>query len=194
MSESSTTTHPTPPDAYHDLPRETRSRRPSGWDIALGVLLVLASLFLLANAVFATVLSVFLIAWTALIGGVVMVIHAIVNRKSESVWLGVISGVILAVLGVVMLANPGIGIVALTMLAGAGFLASGIIRLILATSVPSGRGWLIFGGVVALLLGLFVLLNFAEATFTLLGILVGVTMLVDGITMLAGGRTTVARV
>ena len=55
-------------------------RRRTGWDVVLGVVLVLAGLFVLGNAVVATFLSVLLLGWIAIGSGVVTLVGAFVRR------------------------------------------------------------------------------------------------------------------
>jgi uncharacterized membrane protein HdeD (DUF308 family) len=50
------------------------------------------------------------------------------------------------------------------------------------------RGLLIVSGIVSVVLGLFVLFNLASATLTLLGVLLGIQTVVEGLTLLVAGR------
>jgi len=163
-----------------------RSR--SGWDVALGILLVIAGLVILGNAAFATVVSIFFLGWMAVVGGVVALVAALFRIGKGGFWPALISGGLLLVIGVVILRNPTVSVVTLTLLAGTLFLFGGIIRLVAAFQVDQNRGIMIFSGIVSLLLGLLVLFNLFEASVALLGILIGVQALVDGLTLLILGR------
>jgi uncharacterized membrane protein HdeD (DUF308 family) len=55
------------------------------------------------------------------------------------------------------------------------------------------RAAMVLSGVVGIVLGLMVLFNLFEATLTLLGILLGVQALTDGIMLLLFGRLQVGR-
>jgi uncharacterized membrane protein HdeD (DUF308 family) len=163
-----------------------RSR--SGWDVALGILLVIAGIVILGNAAFATAVSIFFLGWMAVIGGVVALVASLFRIGRGGFWPALISGALLLVIGVVILRNPGLSVVTLTLLAGTLFLVGGIIRLVAAFQVDQNRGIMIFSGLVSLALGLIVLFNLVEASFALLGILIGVQALVDGLTLLVLGR------
>jgi uncharacterized membrane protein HdeD (DUF308 family) len=78
--------------------------------------------------------------------------------------------------------------VTLTLLAGTLFLVSGVIRVVAAFQVDQNRWIMIFSGAVSLVLGLMVVLNLFQASLVLLGVLIGVQALVDGITLLLLGR------
>jgi len=103
-------------------------------------------------------------------------------------WPAIISGALLLALGIVVLRNPLLSAVTLTLLAGTLFLMGGVIRLVAAFQIDQNRGIMVFSGLVSLGLGLLVLLNLVEASLELLGILIGVQALVDGLTLLVLGR------
>jgi uncharacterized membrane protein HdeD (DUF308 family) len=163
-------------------------RRRTGWDVVVGALLVLAALYVFGNVVLATKLSVLVLGWTALISGVAMVVGTLVRARSRAAWSLALGGVVLAVLGLFLLRNPVAGALALTLVAGALLLTTGLTRMFGAFGVPEARGLLLVSGFISAALGVFVLLNLATATFTLLGILLGTQTLVDGVTLIVVGR------
>ena len=163
-----------------------RSR--SGWDIVWGLLLVVAGIAILVHAVAATAISVFFIGWLAVIGGVVGLVAGLFRIGKGGFWPAIISGSLLLVLGIVILRNPAASVVSLTLLAGTLFLMGGVIRLVAAYQIDQNRGVMIFSGIVSLVLGLIVVFNLLEASLILLGTLLGVQALVDGITLLILGR------
>jgi uncharacterized membrane protein HdeD (DUF308 family) len=163
-------------------------RRRTGWDVAMGALVVIAGLVVLANVAFATVVSVLFIGWTAIIGGVVALAGAFARIGKGGFWPIAVGGGLLLVLGLVLVRRPGLGALGLTVLAGALFLAGGITRIVAAVETPEDRTMLLFSGIASTVLGLIVFFNIWEATLTLLGILLGIQALVEGITLLLFGR------
>jgi uncharacterized membrane protein HdeD (DUF308 family) len=166
----------------------TLERSRSGWDIVWGVLLVIAGIAILVHAVAATAVSVFFLGWLAVIGGIVGLVAGLFRIGKGGFWPAIISGALLLVLGVVILRNPAASVVSLTLLAGTLFLMGGVLRIVAAFQVDQNRGVMIFSGVVSLVLGLIVVFNLIEASFLLLGTLLGVQAVVDGITLLILGR------
>lgn len=166
-------------------------RRRTGWDIVLGVVLLIGGIYVLSNSVLATAVSVLVIAWMSLIGGIMMLITALLSIGSGFSWSTVIGGAMLTVLGLFMLRSPLAGAVALTIMAGALFFASGLMRITLAFTVPSHRWLLVFSGVVSIALALWIMLNPGAATLQLLGILLGVQVITEGVTLLVSGRLRV---
>lgn len=166
----------------------TLARRRTGWDVLLGILLILGGLVVLGNVALATAVSILIIGWTALISGLVLFVGAFFRIKTGGFWSAALGGAVLAVLGVFLLRNPVAGAASLTLLAGSLFAVAGITRLFASAQHPEGRAILIISGVISLLLGLWVLFNLSAATLTLIGILLGVQILVEGITLLLAGR------
>ena len=163
-----------------------RSR--TGWDVALGILMVIGGFVLLGNAVFATAISVLFLGWMALILGIVLVVASLFRIGQGGFWLTALGGALIGVLGLAMIRNPAATAVTLTLVAGTLFFAGGVARLAAAAVVPAARAGLIFGGVVSVGLGLIVLFNIWEASLTLLGILLGIQVLVEGLALLVLGR------
>ena len=169
-------------------------RRRTGRDSILGILLILAALFLLANVARATALSVRVLGWTALASGVVLLVRALVGARSGTTWSAALGGVVLAVLGAFVLRNPAVGALTLTLLTGSLLLATGLTRMFSASARSDARAVQLVSGLVSAALGLFVLLNLTTATLTLLGVLVGVQLLLEGAALVAAGRLRAARI
>lgn len=167
-------------------------RRRTGWDVVFGLLLVIGAFVVLGNVVLATVVSIFVIGWVALASGVVLLIGSLFKIKSGGFWSAALGGAVLTVLGLFILRNPVVGALTLTLLAGSLFLASGMTRIIVAFQAPESRWLIVISGLISVALGVWVLFNLAEATLTLLGVLLGVQTLVEGITLVAAGRVRVA--
>lgn len=163
-------------------------RRRTGGDVVFGVLLVIGGFIVLGNAVIATAISVLLLGWTALIAGVVLLVSALFRIGSGGFWSAALGGAVLAVLGLFFLRNPGVGALSLTLVAGAMFLATGLVRIFLGFQVSEHRWLLVISGLISVVLGLLVLFNLVAATLTLLGVLLGIQTLLEGLTLLAAGR------
>lgn len=163
-------------------------QRRTGWDIVFGILLIIGGLVILGNVVLATAISVFLLGWMALISGVVLLVGAFFRIKSGGFWSAALGGVVLGVLGLFILRNPAVGALTLTLLAGSIFLVTGLTRIFASAQFGDARWLLIISGIISVGLGLLVLFNLATATLTLLGILLGVQTILEGLTLMVVGR------
>lgn len=163
-------------------------QRRTVWDVVFGIVLVIGGFVVLGDVVLATAVSVFLIGWMALFSGVTLLIASLFRIRSGGFWSAALGGAILTVLGLFVLRNPLIGAVSLTLLAGSMFFASGLTRIVAAFQVTEARWLLVISGLISVGLGLYVLFNLAAATISLLGILMGIQILLEGMTLIAAGR------
>jgi uncharacterized membrane protein HdeD (DUF308 family) len=163
-------------------------RHRTGWDSVLGVLVILAGLFILAHVAIATEVSVMFLGWFALIGGIAALMGAVFRMGRDGFWTTAVGGALLTVLGLMLLRNPNAAAVALTLIAGALFLVGGIARILAAVESPTGRGVLIFSGAVSAILGLIVLSDVWTNSLILLGLLLGLQTLMEGFSLLLFGR------
>lgn len=162
--------------------------RRTGWDVAIGALLAIAGIVVLGYAAFWTEVSVLFMGWMLVAVGALALVASFFRIGKGGFWSAALTGGLLGVLGLFMLTNTEATTVTLTLLAGTIFLAGGIVRLAVAADDRTYRVPLIFGGIVEVALGLIVLFNLFDASAVLLGVLLGVEVLVAGITMMLIGR------
>lgn len=162
--------------------------RRTGWDVVLGALLVVGGLAILGDAAFATTVSVKFIGWVLLLVGLGGLGAAVFRIGKGGFWSVALSGGVLTVLGLFFLRNTQAAALTLTLIAGTIFLTSGIVRLVASAADPEYRVPLLLGGVVSTALGLIVLFNLFDASYVLVGVLLGIQVLVDGLSMILVGR------
>jgi membrane protein HdeD len=164
-------------------------RRRTGWDVALGVLLIIGALGIFGDVTLATTVSVSFLGWLTVISGVILFAGALRRVKSGGLSASLPGGVGLVVLGLFILRNPLIGAFSITLLAGALFLTMGVVRVVTSGQFGPDRWLLVASGLISAGLGLFVLLNVVAATPALIGTLLGAQVLLEGMTLLVAGRT-----
>ncbi|MGY1821278.1 DUF308 domain-containing protein [Geodermatophilus sp. SYSU D00079] len=103
----------------------TPVRPRTGGDVIVGILVIVAAVIMFGDVVVATVVPVLLLGWTALVCGVVMVARTLLHIQAGVSWTVALGGVVLAVVGLFSIRNPGIGALTLTLLAGSLFLTCG---------------------------------------------------------------------
>lgn len=170
-----------------DDPRAFEHRR-TVWDIVLGVLTVIAGAIVLGHVAVASLVSILFVGWMLLISGAALAVSGLVGWKQPAQRWNLATGAILAILGLGFVRNPGAGLLVLTLLAGSLLLAGGVIRLIAAFQPGAPRGILLFNGAVTLLLGFLVISQWPLSALWLLGTILGVQMIVDGLTAALVGR------
>lgn len=169
-------------------------RRRTLWDVVLGALLVVGGIVVLANAVLATAVSVIFLGWATLVAGIVLGLGSFLRERGGGFPFGIVAGVLLAVLGLLILRNVGATATLLTAVVAFAFLGSGLIRVALARQHGRVARWtLVVSGVISAGLGVFVLLELSAVSWVLLGTLLGIEIIIDGLTFIVVGRFTLVR-
>jgi uncharacterized membrane protein HdeD (DUF308 family) len=166
----------------------TVERRRTGWDVVLGALSVLAGLIVLGHVAVASVISVLFLGWMLSAAGIVLAIGGIVHWSRPGRWWTLVTGGVLLALGIGFLRNPGAGLLVLTLLAGSLLFVGGIARIAASAQPDAPRGMLIASGSISILLSLMILFQFPVSAVWFLGTVLGVELLIDGITTIAVGR------
>ncbi len=153
----------------------------------MAVVAFVGGMFALANPFAASVAATVIAGWMFLIMGA---IQAFAGFRAEGtgakIW-SILLGLLAVVLGVMILGEPLRGMVALTTVVAAMFLAGGIAKVILSFSMEDRRFfWMILiSGIASVVLGIIIFANFPVSAATSLGILLGVELLFDAGSALA---------
>lgn len=133
----------------------------------------------------------------AVLLGAVLVIGALVHI-AQAFWAGnwesalgqVLLAVLYGVAGIAFMTNPIVGLATLTLLAIGFFLADGIVEIAwgLRSRGQPGSPWLLASGGVSLLLAVLLWLGFPSSAIWAIGVLLGVNLLVTGISIVLVGR------
>ena len=152
-----------------------------GWILAFGILSIIWGLFAIAYSMLFTVVSVLVLAWLLIIGGVIEGVHAIRHRERGHLALYLLEALIAIVAGALLLRSPADGALVITLLLASYFVIAGIFRIVasLMLRLP-GWGWMLANGVMTLLLGIFVWGGWPVTAFWVLGVFIGVSLLFTG--------------
>ncbi len=157
--------------------------------IIVGVLSVLAGIFALANPLAATLTAELIAGWGFLLVGVLQIVGAFRDIGwGARIW-AILLGLAFIATGVMLLGDPLAGIVSLTVVVGVLFLITGITRIIMSFSLPRGGGfWLVMlSGALSLILAFMVFSNFPESAAVMLGVLLAIELISNGIAMIVLG-------
>lgn len=161
-----------------------------GWLLALGIGLVLAGVAAISVPIVATIGVVTVLGILLLAAGAVQIVSSFSCAKWSGLIVHVLVGILYAVFGFLVLENPLAGAAGLTLLIAAMFLVGGVFRIVVSLRERfPGWGWMLLNGAVTLLLGIIIWRNLGEATLVIVGLLVGIEFLFNGVTwiMLAIG-------
>jgi uncharacterized membrane protein HdeD (DUF308 family) len=176
-------------DMANEYPLRSIARESAGWTIALGVLLIILGILALMAPGIAGVAVTVMIGWLLILGGIAhLVLSWHLRRAGGMIW-ELLIGLSYIVVGVYMLAYPGVGLVALTAFLGAYLLIKGIFELIMWFRVRHlrGSGWVLFDAIVSLILSGMIWMHLPYSATWVIGTLVGFGILFSGISRLVLG-------
>jgi uncharacterized membrane protein HdeD (DUF308 family) len=165
-----------------------------GWFMGLGIVLLLAGVAAIAFPFLSTIATKIALGWIFMVGGAVLVVHAVSAKQWRGFVLGLLLGVLYLVAGGWLAFFPFTGIVTLTILLAALFLAEGILEVIMAVRVRphEGWGWLLLSGVIAVAVGVLIAYELPASATWAIGLLAGINLLSTGLSFvflaLAGRR------
>ncbi len=158
-------------------------RQASTLSILWGVLLIVFGILAVGAPFIAAVAVSVLVAWLIILAGVVhlmLAVHA--HRAGRLIW-KLLVGVAYVVFGVYLIVHPLLGVASLTLLLALLFLIEGILDVILFFNMRSMRGsfWVLVDGIITILLGLLIYLQWPSSSIWAIGTLVGVSMIISGL-------------
>lgn len=159
-------------------------RHASTWSILWGVLLIILGMLALASPFLAAVAVSVVIAWLIVMAGVVHLILAFHAHRAGSLIWKLLVGLAYLFFGAYLLLHPVLGVASLTLVLASLFLIEGILNIVLYLQMRSVRGssWVLLDGIITLLLGLLIYLQWPSSSVWAIGTLVGVSMIISGIT------------
>lgn len=153
-----------------------------GWMLALGILMLVLGVIGLYASVALTIVSVLLFGALLVAGGIAQAIEAFRATGWKSVALHIGIALLYIVGGGIALYDPVAASLSLTIVIGAMLLATGILRAIIAFQMRPvrGWGWVLFGGIMSVLLGVLIFAEWPVSGLFAIGLFVAIELLVDG--------------
>jgi uncharacterized membrane protein HdeD (DUF308 family) len=161
-------------------------RRSLGVLIALGILMILLGLAALLNPLLVSIAVARILSWIFLFAGIVRTVYAIQAWRQRGFWLKLIVGILYLVVAILLLSNAFGATLTLTLALGWVIVAQGILEIITAFKVrpEPNWGWMLFSGLMALILGILILNRWPFNAIWLLGFFTGLSFIVAGFWMI----------
>ena len=157
-----------------------------GWSVALSILMILAGCLAIVVPAAAGIAITIFVGWLLIFSGVAHFVFGWHTRSNGGLIWELLLGIAYIAVGVYLLMNPIAGLASLTLALAMYLLAEGILELILSfrlRPVP-GWGWLLFDGIVTLILSVMIWRTWPSNSPWVIGTLVGISMLFSGIARL----------
>ena len=165
------------------------AKKNAGWIVVLGVVTVIAGFLSLVMPWAGGVGVTVFVGFALMVGGIARVVAAFSAGSFGRGTLAFIGGALCLLAGVIMVARPGAGLAALTLMVGAYLLVDGIFGAVLAFQVKpeKGWGWMLFSAVMSLILGFLLLREWPLTGLWAIGTLVGINLLFAGFSLISIG-------
>jgi uncharacterized membrane protein HdeD (DUF308 family) len=165
------------------------SKKITGWYIAAAVLFIVLGMFAIIEPAVAGIGLTLLVGWLLIISGVTHLIGAFKGGGAKQVIYQVLIGLLYVIGGFYCLTHPLLAISTLTLMLAAVILAGGILEIISYFQLKgeAASGWLLFNGIVSLLLGGMIWFHWPSSSVWAIGTLVGAKLLMTGVTRLMFG-------
>ncbi len=159
-------------------------RQASKASIVWGILLVVFGMVAIGSPFLAAVAVNIAVAWLIVLAGVVHIMLGVRAHGGGSMIWKLLVGLAYLVFGVYLITHPVLGVATLTLVLASLFLIEGILNIILFFNMRplGGSTWVLVDGIITLLLGLMIYMQWPSSAAWAIGTLVGVSMIVSGLT------------
>jgi uncharacterized membrane protein HdeD (DUF308 family) len=158
------------------------------WFVLLGVALVVLGTIALGAVVIASLAAAVAIGVLMLISGVAEVLGAFWTRGWSGFFLHLLGGVLSIVVGILFLRAPVGALLALTLLMAAFLMVGGIFKIVAALTYQfAAWGWPLVSGIIDLILGVLIWMEWPASALWVIGMFVGISMIFRGFNWIALG-------
>jgi uncharacterized membrane protein HdeD (DUF308 family) len=169
-----------------NTPLQTVAKRATGFSIFLSILLIVCGILAILLPIEMSIGVVILLSWLLMIAGVFLFIHAFRSHGVGHILWKIVVALAYFSIGLFLRMNPGIGLATLTFALIMFLVAEGVIDIIFyfRTRSAGASGWLLFDGIVTLILGIMIWRHWPTGSLWVIGFLVGINMIMTGTTRL----------
>ncbi len=173
---------------FEGLRRQLASTIHAHWKLFLAQGIVMMVLGLLAVAVpnIATLAVEIFAGWLFFVGGIFRAISVWRSRRAPGFAWSLLAAVLSVVLGLILIFRPLAGVLTLTMVLVAFFIIEGIASIVAAVEHRQhlrSWGWVLFSGIIDLLLAYLIWQGWPSSAAWAIGLLVGINMLFLGLSL-----------
>jgi uncharacterized membrane protein HdeD (DUF308 family) len=153
-----------------------------------GILLVVLGLAAMIAPLIAGLAFTIFLGWMFLISGAAGLAMTLWARQMPGFWWSLISAVLAVGAGIILLTRPAQGVLTLTIVIGAYFLAEGVATIMYALEhrreLSERWSWMLFSGVLDILIAAMIITGLPGSAEWAIGLLVGINLLFGGATLI----------
>lgn len=157
-------------------------RKTVGWSIGLSVLMIGAGVLAIASPLAAGIAVNVLVAWLLVFSGCAHLVFAWYTRTGRGFLWELLVGILYILTGGYLLVHPLAGLASLTIALAIYLFLEAVLEFILSFMLRPlpGTGWLLFDGIVTLILAVMIWRTWPTSAPWIIGTLVGISMLFSG--------------
>jgi uncharacterized membrane protein HdeD (DUF308 family) len=178
------------PQDITSLQTEMRAAVHEHWKAFLieGILLAVLGLAAMIAPLIASLAFTIILGWMFLISGIAGLAMTYWARQMPGFWWSLISAVLAIGAGLILLTRPAQGVLTLTIVIGAYFLAEGVATIMYALEhrreLSERWSWMLFSGVLDILISAMIITGLPGSAEWAIGLLVGINLLFGGASLI----------
>ena len=153
-----------------------------------GILLTVLGLAAMIAPLIASLAFTIFVGWMFLISGIAGLAMTFWARQMPGFWWSLISAVLAVGAGIVLLARPAQGVLTLTIVIGAYFLAEGVATIMYALEhrreLSERWSWMLFSGLLDILIAAMIITGLPGSAEWAIGLLVGINLVFGGASLI----------
>ena len=155
----------------------------SGWSMLWGILMFVCGILAISLPLASSIGIVILLAWLILFAGISHLIFAFHSHSIGGFLWQILLALIYGAAAIYMLMNPLLGVLSLTLVLAVFLLFEGILEIALYFGIRRVRhaGWVLFDGIITLILGILIWAQWPSSSIWVIGTLVGISLIFSGI-------------
>ena len=160
------------------------ARHGSTISVLWGALLIVLGMVAIGSPLLAALAVNVLVGWMIVLAGAVHMMLAFRAHGAGSMIWKLLVGIAYLCFGIYMITHPLLGVASLTLVIASLFLIEGILNIILFFKMRPMHGstWVLVDGIITLLLGLMIYMQWPSSADWVIGTLVGISMIFSGVT------------
>jgi uncharacterized membrane protein HdeD (DUF308 family) len=153
-----------------------------------GIVLVILGFAAMVAPLIASLAFTIFLGWMFLISGVAGLVMTFWARAMPGFWWSLISAALAVGAGIVLLARPAQGVLTLTIVIGAYFLAEGVTTIMYALEhrreLSERWSWMLFSGLLDILIAFMIIAGLPGSAEWAIGLLVGINLVFGGASLI----------
>jgi uncharacterized membrane protein HdeD (DUF308 family) len=160
----------------------TIAKESVAWSIGLSVLMLVTGVLAMAIPPVAGIAVLVVVAWLLIFSGAAHLVFAWHTRTAGGLVWELLLGVLYIFVGVYALLRPVASLASLMLVLAIYLFATGVLELILSVRLclMPGSNWLMFDGIITLILAILIWSGWPSSTEWVIGTLVGISMIFSG--------------